>query len=155
MRPTICGRMRSLAAFVSGRRTKWVLPAIWLVLIAIFAPLGSQLADETTDDTSSFLPKSAESTEVNNLLKERFASGQTVSGLIVYRHAGGLTRADRLKIIADARRIQSQVDVIGRPAIPFTPSGRGLVSPDRTVAYTVITLRDDWDKLGDQGKETR
>jgi putative drug exporter of the RND superfamily len=147
--------MRALAAFVAGRRTKWVVPVIWVVLIAAFAPLGSKLADETTDDTSSFLPKGAESTEVNNLLKERFASGQTVSGIIVYRRAGGLTAADRRKIIADARRVQAQVPLIGRPAVPFTPRGRDLVSPDRSVAYTVITLRDDWDKLGDSGKDTR
>ena len=147
--------MRALASFVAGRRTKWVVPAIWLVLIVAFGPLGSKLGDATTDDTSSFLPKGAESTEVNNLLKERFASGQTVSGLIVYRRAGGLTAADRRKILADARRIQAEVPVIGRPAVPFTPSGRGLVSPDGSLAYTVITLRDDWDKLGDAGKDTR
>jgi putative drug exporter of the RND superfamily len=147
--------MRSLAAFVAGRRTKWVVPVIWLVLIFVFGPLGSKLGDETTDDTSSFLPKSAESTEVNNLLQDRFASGQTVSGIIVYRRTGGLTAQDRRKILVDARRIQAEVPVIGRPAVPFTPRGRGLVSPDGSLAYTVITLRDDWDKLGDWGKDTR
>src|SRR5438034_11301397 len=98
--------MRSLAAFVSGRRTKWLLPVIWLLLIVVFTPLGSKLADETSDETSSFLPKSAESTEVNNLLKARFASGQTVNGIIVYRRATGLTAADKRKIISDAPRIQ-------------------------------------------------
>ena len=147
--------MRTLAAFVSGRRTKWLVPGIWLLLIIVFAPLGSKLADETTDDTSSFLPKSAESTEVNDLLKERFASGQTVNGLIVYRRGTGLTALDRRKIAVDARRVQADVPVIGRPAVPFTPSGRGLVSSDGTLAYTVFSLRDDWDKLGDWGKDTR
>ena len=116
--------MRALAAFVSGRRTKWIVPAIWLVLIVAFGPLGSKLGDETTDDTSSFLPKSAESTEVNNLLKERFASGQTVSGLIVYRRTGGLTAADRRKIRADARRVQAEVPVIGRAARAVHAQGR-------------------------------
>jgi RND superfamily putative drug exporter len=147
--------VHSLAAFVAGRRTKWVVPAVWLLLIVIFLPLGSKLADETSDETSSFLPRSAESTEVNNLLKERFASGQTVNGIIVYRRSTGLTAADKRKVVADARRVQAKVPLIGKPAVPFTPSGRRFVSPDGTLAYTVLTFRDDFDKLGDWGKDVR
>src|SRR6476620_1429275 len=106
--------MRALAAFVSGRRTKWLVPVVWLLLIAVFLPLGSKLTNETSDETSSFLPKSAESTEVNNLLKQRFASGQTVNGIIVYRRATGLTPADKRKVVADAKRLQQAVPLIGK-----------------------------------------
>src|SRR4051794_30928025 len=111
--------MRSIASFVSGRRTKWVVPAVWLLLIVIFLPLGSKLQDETKDETSSFLPGSAESTEVNHLLKDRFASGQTVNGIIVYRRAGGLTAADRQKIFSDAGRIEAGLPLVGKPVVPF------------------------------------
>jgi putative drug exporter of the RND superfamily len=147
--------MRALAALVSGRRTKWLVPVVWLVLIAVFTPLGSKLADETKDETSTFLPKSAESTEVNNLLKERFASGQTVNGIIVYRRATGLTAADKRRIISDARRAQAELPLVGKPAVPFTPARRRLVSPDGRLAYTVLTFRDNYDKLGDWGKKVR
>jgi putative drug exporter of the RND superfamily len=147
--------MRSLASFVSGRRTKWLVPVVWLFLIVVFTPLGSKLTDETSDETSSFLPKSAESTEVNNLLKQRFASGQTVNGIIVYRRVTGLTPADKRKVVSDAGRLQRAVPLIGKPAVPFTPGDRGLVSPDGRLAYTVLTFRDNYDKLGDWGKQVR
>ena len=68
--------MRLLAAFVTGRRTKWLVPVIWIALAVVFAPLGSKLADETSDETESFLPGNAESTKVTKLLNERFEGGQ-------------------------------------------------------------------------------
>ena len=80
------------------------------------------------------MPASAESTEVTHLLNERFASGQTVNGVIVYRRPGGLTAQDKRKIVADARRLQQQVALIGKPRVPFA-RGRplpGLVSPRET-----------------------
>src|SRR3954447_18461822 len=135
--------MRTLAAFVSGRRTKWIVPAVWLLLLVVFLPLGAKLTDETKDETSSFLPASAESTEVNHLLKDRFASGQTVNGIIVYRRSTGLTAADRRKILSDASRAQSELPLIGKPAVAFQgPAGRRLASPDGKLAYTVLTFRD-------------
>jgi putative drug exporter of the RND superfamily len=147
--------MRSLAASVSGRRGKWLVPAVWLVLIAVFLPLGGKLANETKDETSSFLPASAESTEVNHLLSDRFASGQTVNGLIVYRRATGLTPADKRKIVSDARRTQAELPLIGKPAVPFQNGPSALVSRDGRLAYTVVTLRDNYDKLGKWGKKLR
>src|SRR5437762_2192277 len=122
--------MRRLAALVSGRRTKWLVPVVWILLIAVFTPLGKKLGDETSDETSSFLPKSAESTEVNDLLTHRFASGQTVNGLIVYRRSTGLTAADKRKIAADARRAEAELPLIGKPLVPFAGGPRQLVSPD-------------------------
>ena len=65
--------MRALASFVSGRRGKWVVLVLWIVAFAAMMPLGSKLADETQDDTTSFLPESAESTEVVEILDEDFA----------------------------------------------------------------------------------
>ena len=50
-----------LASFVTGRRGKFVVLGIWIVAFAALMPLGAKLADETQDDTASFLPESAES----------------------------------------------------------------------------------------------
>src|SRR3954469_1642581 len=95
--------MRGLAAFVSGRRTKWLVIAGWIVLAAIFAPLGSKLADKTDNRTESFLPKDAESTKVVQILEKDFPGGQTITGLIVYHHPGGLTAQDKAKMVSDAK----------------------------------------------------
>src|SRR3954452_2018859 len=113
--------MRSLAKFVAGRRGKWIVLAAWLVLLLVFAPLGSKLSGKTNDQTASFLPKNAESTRVLNLLESEFPGGETDNGLIVYRRPGGLTAADKRKMVDDAQRIRVAVPVVGRPVVPFQP----------------------------------
>jgi putative drug exporter of the RND superfamily len=148
--------MRLLASFVTGRRTKWLVPLFWIVLVAIFAPLGAKLTDETSDETESFLPESAESTKVTQLLNDRFEGGQTVNGIIVYQRPGGLEPQDKRKIVEDARRAEQQLPLVGRPILPFDRrAAAGQVSADGDVAYTVVALPDDFKKLGDWGKELR
>ena len=115
-------RMRALASFVTGRRTKFVVLGLWIVLAVVFSPLGSKLADETKDDTASFLPESAESTEVVNLLDDRFADQETSQGLIVYQRDGGLTEADKQKIAEDAAALEALAR--GRAAAVAAADGR-------------------------------
>ena len=43
-----------------------------MIAFAALMPLGSKLSDETKDDTASYLPESAESTEVVNILDREF-----------------------------------------------------------------------------------
>ena len=57
-RPNLAG-MKYLVALVTGRRTKSAVIAVWIVLVAIFASPGSKLADETSDETQTFLSDSA------------------------------------------------------------------------------------------------
>src|SRR3954471_13955103 len=149
--------MARLASIVAGRRGKWLVLGLWIVLVFVFAPLGAKLADKTTDDTESFLPKNAESTKVVRSLDKDFKAGQTSTGLIVYhRPDGHFTTADKDKIRRDAFQISSEIPVTGPPAVPFLPSSpRGLVSPDGTVAYTAFSVPTDFDKLADWGKEVR
>jgi putative drug exporter of the RND superfamily len=149
--------MRKLAGFVTGRRTKFVVVAAWIVLAFVLGSVGSKLADVTNDQNESFLPKSAESTKVLARLNEDFPGGQTVTGLVVYRRDGGLTAADKAKIRSDARRAEADPELPPRlnPVLPFGPSGRprpGLVSADGSVAYSAFTVPDDNDKSGDWGK---
>ena len=94
--------MSALASFVTGRRTKWVVVALWIVAVVALTPLGAKLVDETQDDTASFLPESAESTEVVEILDEEFDAGETTQGLLIYYREGGLTPEDEEKIASDA-----------------------------------------------------
>jgi putative drug exporter of the RND superfamily len=148
--------MARLASIVAGRRGKWLVLGLWIVLVIAFAPLGSKLADKTTDDTESFLPKNAESTKVVRTLDKQFKSGETSHGLIVYRRKGGLTAADKDKIRRDASQAASEIPVTQPPAVPFlSGSPPGLVSPDGSVAYTVLTVPLNFDKLADWGKQVK
>jgi putative drug exporter of the RND superfamily len=148
--------MSALASFVSGRRTKWVVVLLWLVGALVMGTVGSKLADVTTDETASFLPAEAESTEVQELLKERFPGGETTIGLIVYKREGGLTGADKQKIAEDARKVDEAIPVTRPAQVPFQPdSPPGLVSENGEAAYTVVTIPLDFDKVADWGEESR
>jgi RND superfamily putative drug exporter len=148
--------MRALARFVAGRRTKWVVILGWVVAVIALSPLGAKLSDVTTDDTESFLPAGAESTEVQRLLKDRFPGGETSSGLIVYHRAGGLRPADRVRILRDARAAAHAIPVVRPPIVPFTPRApEQLVSSRGDTAYTIVTVPTEFRKMGDWGKRLR
>ncbi|HWM11255.1 MAG TPA: hypothetical protein VNO82_17995, partial [Solirubrobacteraceae bacterium] len=127
--------MALLARIVTGRRSKWLVVLAWLVLLGAFAPLGSRLADVTDNRTESFLPPDAESTEALRLQEQRFAGGETVSGLIVYRREGGLTEADREAIADDAALAAATLPLVGPPLVPFQErSPPELVAPGGELA---------------------
>jgi putative drug exporter of the RND superfamily len=148
--------MAVLASFVCGRRTKWVVIALWIVAVAALSPLASKVADVTNDETASFLPADADSTRVQALLKDRFAGGETSIGLIVYRRQGGLTEADQAKIAEDARRVDDAIPVVRPAVVPFSDDAPpGLVSKSGDAAYTVVTVPLDFDRVADWGTESR
>jgi putative drug exporter of the RND superfamily len=152
--------LKGLATFVSGRRSKWVVLALWIVAFVALSPLGSKLADETEDDTASFLPASSESTQVVEILDERFDEGETTQGLIVYQRDGGLTAADRAKVAEDAAGVEGLSDeelpLVAPPIDPFAQDAPpGLVAPDGSLAYTVLSVPTDFEKAADWGESVR
>jgi putative drug exporter of the RND superfamily len=148
--------MSALASFVTGRRTKWVVIVAWIVAVFAFSPLASKLADVTNDETASFLPEDAESTQVQELLGERFPGGETTIGLLVYQREGGLTDADQAKIVRDAQRVDDAIPVTEPAQVPFTADAPpGLVSENGEAAYTVVTVPLDFDRVADWGEESR
>jgi putative drug exporter of the RND superfamily len=148
--------MSALASFVTGRRTKWVVIALWIVGVIALSPLAAKLGDATRDETASFLPEEAESTRVQELLKDRFPGGETSIGLIVYKREGGLTEGDKTKIARDAEGVDDAIPVTQPAQVPFSPDAPpGLVSENGEAAYTVITVPLDFDRTADWGTETR
>jgi RND superfamily putative drug exporter len=97
--------LRALSSFSTGRRSKWVVIALWVVLGFALFSFQPKLQDATTNENEAFLPESAESTEVNDLLSDRFADGREVDALIAYNREGGLTADDQERIADDALAI--------------------------------------------------
>ncbi|MBA2631164.1 MAG: MMPL family transporter, partial [Thermoleophilaceae bacterium] len=95
---------RSIFTLPAGRRSKWVVFLIWLAAIFIAAGpanLPGKFSDAEDNESTSFLPGDAESTEV--LAKaETLQGGELAPAVIVYRREAGLTDADRQKITEDA-----------------------------------------------------
>ena len=148
--------MGALARIVTGPRSKWLVVLAWVVLTVPFSALGSQLADVTDNRTESFLPAEAESTEALRVQEQRFPGGETVTGLVVYRRAGGLTDADRAEIAADAQRAAEALPVQGPPVVPFAEgSPPELVSPAGDLAYTIVPVPEDDDRIAEWGTNLR
>ena len=148
--------------------------AIWIVAFVVLTPLGAKLADETQDDTASFLPESAESTRVVEILDEEFDSGETTQGVIVYQRDGGLTPADEEKIATDAAELQrlSQEDpeelpLVRPPVTPFPETGASgggteaaaqaptAVSAEGDLAFTTLIVPTDFEQVADWGETVR
>ncbi len=82
------------------------------------APLVGRLSEVQKNDNSSFLPKSAESTEVA-ATAARFSASRSLPYFVVIVRPGGLTDADRALV---------QRFVAGIPALPFSVPGYTLGS---------------------------
>lgn len=78
-------------------RLRWLIPALlllgWLVIGGVTGPYAGKLSSVATNDNSAFLPASAESTEVNDMLAG-FTDSDTVPAIVIAERPSGLTPAD-------------------------------------------------------------
>src|SRR5215212_9706572 len=76
------------------RRPRWILPAVlvllWLVIGSIGGPYSGKLSEVQRNDTSSFLPANAESTEALNQ-QATFSSQQTFPAFVLLESDSALT----------------------------------------------------------------
>ncbi|MFI8879618.1 MMPL family transporter [Streptomyces sp. NPDC055243] len=95
---------RGVAWLVCGRRTKWLVVLFWLVVIVVAAPLAGKLTDAQDNQASSWLPGSAESTQVLDI-SEEFRPEQ-IPAIVVYARESGLTADDRARITEDVGELK-------------------------------------------------
>ncbi len=101
------GIQARLVGIPAGRWSKWIIVALWIVILGLLTPYATQLGDVETNDGSTFLPANAESVEVNELL-EQFDNGDTVPAVIVYEREGGLSESDFEAIEDDRQRVADE-----------------------------------------------
>jgi putative drug exporter of the RND superfamily len=97
----------SFFTFAAGRRSKWVVFAIWFVAIFIAAgpaELPTKFEDAESNEATSYLPGDAESTHALDAT-ESLQKGEIAPAVIVYRRDSGLTAADRQTIVEDVGRM--------------------------------------------------
>ncbi len=103
---TLSGR-RSIFSFPAGRRSKWVVFAIWFVAIFVAAGpanLPGKFSDAEKNDSASFLPGDAESTKALTAIED-LQGGELAPAVIVFRRESGLTAADRRLIQEDVAKL--------------------------------------------------
>lgn len=116
---------------------RWTLPAIlvalWLVVGGFGGPLQGRLSEVQRNDNASFLPASAEATEVIELRK-RFTERESLPALVVFEREGGLAQADLTAIGGRAKALTNLPDLAG-PVSPPIPSA------DREAAQIIVPLK--------------
>lgn len=122
-----------LAGLIAGRRTKWAVLALWIVLLMALGPLAGKLGDVEENDAAAWLPAGAESTQVVEL-EEQFRKDETMPAVIVYERSGGITAADRAKAAADVGALQ-KLPGAQKVAGPFP-------SEDGKALQTLVPLTD-------------
>ncbi|MFI5909683.1 MMPL family transporter [Dactylosporangium sp. NPDC051541] len=131
------------AEFVAGRRTKWVVIAVWVLLLIPAAMFAGRLGDAEQNDNAAWLPADAESTAVVERAM-RFQPADTVPAIVVYDRPGGVTDADFAKARADAETFHNLEGVVGTVQGPVR-------SEDGAAIQTVVQVRKDqtgWEGLG-------
>jgi putative drug exporter of the RND superfamily len=111
------------ADWVSGRRTKWMVLVLWLVLVGVTGPLAGKLTSAEKNDNSAWLPSNAEATQVVEL-QERFQSADIAPAVIVYERRSGITPADQARAAADARAFGDVDGVAGDVVGPLPANNR-------------------------------
>ena len=148
--------LRTIGRWAGGRRAKWVIVGVWLLVMAV-STMPGQLTDVTEDRISSFLPDDAEAIVADKVIEERFPGGQTTSSVIVYHREGGLTDADQQAIAAEAEEIAG-LEFVLPPVVPFSAGApEGLVSEDGATAFTVLpinaTRQQDINEVTEEARE--
>ncbi|WP_331767154.1 MMPL family transporter [Embleya sp. NBC_00896] len=137
-------RVKALAALPCGRRSKWVVLVLWVILLGVSAPLSAKLTDAQNNEVSSWLPADAESTKVIHEQKA-FRPDTTVPAVVVYERASGLTKGDETAIEADIAMFANAKGVEGtieKPAFDTNKRAAQVLVP--------IGVKDGgWEDLGD------
>lgn len=129
---------RSVTEAVTGRRSKWIVLALWIVVLVGGATLAGKLTGVQDNDAESWLPGNAESTKAFSE-SAAFTSTTAIPAVVVYERSGGLTDADRAKAEADAEEFAGFPELDGQIAGPFP-------SDDGEALQTILPLSigDDW-----------
>jgi putative drug exporter of the RND superfamily len=147
------GWARRIAGIPCGRWSKWAVLVFWVAVVAVAGPLAGKLNSAQQNDSSAWLPQSAESTQVVELAK-RFVPSDIFPALVVYeRPDGAVTPADRAKVAADVQRFAGVRDVTGKVLGPIpSQDGRAL---QVVVPLKIAAEGNGWEELTPRIKELR
>ena len=140
---------RSLARLPGGRRTKFAVVGVWILIAMAIGPLSGKFEDAQQNRPVDYLPNSAESVKALNATED-FPSGDTADAITVFHRDGGLTDADRAAIA----EVRSATNADRLEGVGVT--GRADVSQDGATALltTPIKVGDGKGDAGDVIEDT-
>ena len=120
---------RSPGWATAARQVKWLVVVIWLALVLVTGPLDGKLTGVENNDATSYLPRSAESTQALDVLNRAAGGPSGPVATVVYARSGGLTDADRARVDADRGNLGAYAEggTVG-PGVPSTDGGAVLLT---------------------------
>nr|WBO76784.1 MMPL family transporter [Streptomyces sp. SBE_14.2] len=145
---------RGIAHYVCGRRAKWVVVVFWLVVLFIAAPFAQKLTDVQDNDAASWLPGSAESTQLLEI-SENFRPEQ-IPAVVVYARESGLTAEDRAAIEEDVRELKQLTAYGVRGDETRGPAYDREADPRAAQVYVPITMDEQgWERISPAVEDIR
>jgi len=138
---------RMLASMVCGRRTKWIVLALWVVVFAVAGPLAGKLTGIERNDNGAWLPGGAEATQVLDL-QRTFQPQDTAPAVVVYERKSGLTDADVRKATADARIFAGYTTLSGEVVGPIRSTQDGAAPQAIETVVPVTFGAGGWQAIG-------
>ncbi|GAA2593766.1 MMPL family transporter [Streptomyces violaceus] len=137
---------RGIGHLVCGRRAKWLVLVLWLVVLFVAAPFAMKLTDAQDNDAASWLPGSAESTQVLEI-SEDFRPEQ-IPAVVIYARDSGLTDRDRAQIAEDVGQLKELRDHGIRGAETRGPVYDRQVDPRAAQVLVPITMDEQgWERI--------
>jgi RND superfamily putative drug exporter len=137
---------RGIAHLVCGRRSKWVVLVLWLAVMVLAFPLAQKLTDAQDNDAASWLPGSAESTQV--LTEAEDFRPEVIPAIVVYARDDGLTAADRERISEDVTAVKELRDHGVRGAETGGPVFDRPADPRAAQVFVPITMDEEgWERI--------
>src|SRR3954453_17255497 len=112
---------------LTGRRTKFLTLAFWLGLAVVVAPPAAKLAEVQSNETISYLPRSAEATKAYERAADAFGDSDRLVAVAVYARDSGLTTADRAKAAADRTAFARWAPAGAVPDVQDSPDGKAML----------------------------
>ncbi|MFF5707818.1 MMPL family transporter [Streptomyces sp. 62] len=120
----------------------WGVLALWVIVIALAAPLAGKLGDVQRNRAVDYLPASADSTQVAKIT-EQLPGGDSTDLVLVYHREGGLTAADKATAAREVREVAAAHPLLSTPRpVPSEDGSTLLYAVSSTEPGADETARD-------------
>ena len=133
---------RHIAGKLTGRVTKWVVLAFWIIAVVVLGSFAGKLTEVQNNEAASWLPGSAESTRALEKMAP-FRDPNAIPTTVVYEKESGFSAADLGAMKEQAAELQAMDDVAGKVIGPIP-------SEDRQAVQTTVTYdlgANGWNKM--------
>lgn len=101
-----------------------ILIVVWLTIASIGGPYFGKISEVASNDQSTFLPASAESTKVNEELK-KFQDNQTIPAIVIFTHNDEKLTQTNIGLIAQKTATLKNLEGVSGDVSPPIPSEDG------------------------------